>query len=261
VTLQIREIQTALKDPNATMQEVVDQTTCSVTSSFASGQELLEKGRAFFNAWRSVNSEKMRWRATVAGLTHFESADRKRKLPGPSEMVCIRSPDDAQPRLNTLEAFLKDKMCRSGDKRLDVEQAMSKFATLVQAARNNFPAEPGSISFAQLMSSFDVAYLDLPPKPTLGDFLDEIDFQSQCRALEEAAGWPPKALRGRIKQNQVPSRVIIREIQRQAEIKAELSPATSTTIISQPSARMFSDWKWISEPLTLLSAQRENRPS
>ena len=32
VTLQIREIQTALKDPNATMQEVVDQTTCLVTS-------------------------------------------------------------------------------------------------------------------------------------------------------------------------------------------------------------------------------------
>jgi hypothetical protein len=129
----------------------------------------------------------------VAGLTHFESADRKRKLPNPSEMVCIRSPDDAQPLLNTLEAFLKDKMCRSGDKRLDVEEAMSEFATRVQEARNKFPAEPGRISFAQLMSSFDVAYSDLPSKPTLGDFLDEIDFQSQCHAVEEAAGCPPKA--------------------------------------------------------------------
>src|SRR5271165_3730140 len=214
MTLQIREIETALSSPNASLQEIVDRTTSKVVSVFSSGRDLMENGREFFELWRNFHEGQMQRRAMVAGLTHFEYADRNKKLPGPSELVIVRPLDEAQPELQGLRTFLEDNMSRYGDKRLDPQQALSTFSRLMEATRNRFPAGPGVISVAQVLRGLGLEYSELPPNPTQGDFLDEIEFQSQCRLLEEAACWPTHALRGRIRQNQLPSRMIIREIER-----------------------------------------------
>lgn len=221
--LRENEMSELLIHPLSTHEDVVDAVKPDVTSGFASGRDFCDFIEASWRTNRTLLSRiALNQSAEVASITHFSLPGYgwDDLIPGPTDESVLRPREESKSIFGSLAGWLSRRIKEDGDHRLRAggpevtdEMAARLYSEVFNESSqlHNMDGNP----VENLLKLYGVERERLPPRPTHGDIGYEAIFVAQHRIFERRLRLPPGALRESLRQENVPSWMVWREVDRE----------------------------------------------
>jgi len=225
--LREAEFDVLCEQPQATAEIVVEQVRQRVANRFRSGAELCDRNVAQWRWHRQLAPALLADTPEVASLAQFSlpGVNLKQKVPATSGDLEVRTVEEIREHFAGQFEWLVTKLANDGDPKLiNHEQVAANY--LREIVDDMTPLLEGAGDLLEkLLAQSGVERSRLPPNPTIEDVGYEAHFIGTLRVHERRLNLPPGTLKKLVRQEQVPSWIIFRELDRTSKRvrKAEAS--------------------------------------
>ena len=199
----------------ATTDVVLERVRETIVNRFCSGAELYERNIEQWEWYRQL-APAFRNTPEVASLAQFPlpGVNLKERIPASSDDVEFRTAEEMRRVLFNQFDWLVDKLKTDGDPRLkDHEKVAAKFLREIVEDSEPLVNSPGDL-LEKLLAQAGVERSRLPPNPTIEDVGYEATFAGHFRVHERRLRLPVGTLKQFVRQEQVPSWIVWREVDR-----------------------------------------------
>lgn len=241
LNLRENEMSEFLAHSTASHEEVVAAVKPSVTNGYLSGRDFCERFEA---SWKTnqklMGSYALRHNAEVASVSHFSLPGYgwDDRIPDPQEQSVLRPREEAKQIFGHLAGWLSQKIMNDGDHRLRSfnskvtdQMAVKLYSEVFEESAQLHTMDGNPVE--NLLKLYGVDRKRLPPKPTHGDVGYEAIFIAQHRIFERRLSLPTGTLRSSLRQDNIPSWIVWREVDREIKrlARAEGSSLTDKMLL------------------------------
>lgn len=200
---------------DASADVVLQESRDRFTVRFCSGVELYERNIQQWEFYRLLESA-FRNTPETASLAHFSlpGVNVKQRIPKPTDRVDYRTADEFQKVVASQLDWFTNKLKTDGDRRLrnPEELAARHLREIIEESELHFGGSANPVD--SLLAQAGIERARLPPNATIDDVGYEATFIGQLRVHERRLKLPTGTLKQFVRQEQVPSWMVWREVDR-----------------------------------------------
>jgi hypothetical protein len=195
--------------------DAVENVRRSAISGFTSGREFCRNNLQAWEDYRTLLSEDLlRRQGEIASLTRFPPKDPKMRIPKPNEGYSLMTFEEAQSYFEKATQELEAALSHRGDKRLRDPAKIAK-DMMAETFRDSMPLfEGGGDPTDKILRMFDVDPARLPKNARVEDAGYEAVFVKSLTIHAARLKVDYRVLRERLRQEQLPSWIVWRELDR-----------------------------------------------